>query len=107
MIDEASALSVAIGLGSVGIGMISLASAHAFRTMKSPKESNQELSEALDSLRAQLGKQRDEHFNLSTATAVLSAEVRHLGENVGRLASEVKILTNSPWTATKPAGRRA
>lgn len=95
MIDTESAVSLAIGLGSIGVGMLGLASAHAYRTMRSPKEMNDDLADQVEQLRTS-------HTQLAISNATLATEVRHLGENVGRLAVEVKGLRDSQWTPPKP-----
>lgn len=105
MIDAESAVSVAIGLGSIGIGMLGLASAHIFRTMKTPKETSAELSSAMTAgftdLRKELNEERAHRVGLALSNERLATEVKHLGENVGRLAVEVKGLRDSQWTPQK------
>lgn len=106
MIDEPSAVSLALGLGTIGLGMISIASAWIFRTVKTPKETSAELTQAMTSgfadMRKELNDERQHRIGLAISNERLATEVKHLGENVGRLAVEVKGLRDSQWTPPKP-----
>lgn len=82
----------AIGLISIGIGLVGIAGAWFLSIFKSPKEVGTELAIAVDKLRNELAQQKTDHHVLARSNDVLANEVKHLGESVRTLASEVKFL---------------
>jgi len=100
-------LSVAIAVGSLGIGLMSLAGAWIFKTFRGPNDISAELSNAIDKLRNELTQQRRDHDGVALSNGVLANEVKHLGESVKSLAEEVKGLRDDVWRpGGKPAQKR-
>lgn len=75
-------------IGSIAVGLMSIAAAMFFRLFRSPKEDNDMLTHALGKLGEKVEKNANDHHDLSRNVAVLATEVRHLAENVERLGNE-------------------
>lgn len=99
------AFSIAVAIGSLGIGMLSIAGAWIFKTFRGPNDVNAELSAAIDKLRNELAQQRRDHDGVALSNGVLANEVKHLGESVKSLAEEVKGLRDDVWRP-KPGVKR-
>jgi len=105
--------SIAIAIGSLSIGLISIAGAWIFKTFKGPNDISAELSAAIDKLRNELTMHRAEYDkeldaqrtaqeSVARSNAVLANEVNHLSESVKSLAEEVKGLRDDVW---RPGGK--
>jgi hypothetical protein len=91
------ALSTAIAIGSLGIGLISIAGAWIFKTFRGPNDISAELSAAIDKLRDEFTEQRRDHEGVARSSSVLANEVKHLSDSVKSLAEEVKGLRDDVW----------
>ena len=72
-------------LGAMAVGLLGIAGAMFLKIFRSPESERADLA-------TQLLAQRRDHHGLSENVAVLSNEVKHLGEIMRSLAEEVKWL---------------
>lgn len=77
-------------IGSVGVGLMSIAAAMFFRIFKSPKEESAELTQRIENVVIRVEKNADDHGRLATNVAVLSSQVGTLAENVKTLGVKVE-----------------
>lgn len=77
-------------LGSIGVGLMGIASAMFFRIFKSPKEESEDIARALQKVGDKVDKNADDHGRLATNVAVLANQVGTLSDNVKTLGVKVE-----------------